>query len=127
MLHPFFRLLAAKPQLLLDHASAYADLATLQAAAALTAWRLRLVLALTAGLALLLGLMLTGVSLMLLALMPWQAMQAPWLLVAVPAVPLLLAAALGWRLRQPLDGAWLQELRSQWQADTLLLREAGAE
>ena len=127
MLHPFFRLLAAKPQLLLDHASAYADLATLQAGAALTAWRLRLVLMVAAGLALLLGLMLVGVSLMLLALLPWQEMHAPWLLVVVPATPLLLAAVLGWRLREQPDSTWLQELRTQWQADTRLLREAGAE
>lgn len=125
--HPLLRLVADKPHLLLDHAGAYAGLAAVQADAAMKAWRQRLLMTAGAGVCFLLGVTFTGGALLLLAVTPWQGMAMPWLLVAVPGVPYLLAAGLYWRVRQLESTSYWQPLIEQWHADAQLLRDAVSE
>ena len=129
MFHPLIKLLAARPDLLAEHAGAYAHLASLQLGQGLQALRRRALATLVATAAAVVALLLAGVALLLLAVVPVQQMPAPWLLAAVPGLPALLAAVLAWRLhRGPglSDSAPLQALQAQWAADAQLLREAGA-
>jgi hypothetical protein len=121
MLHPLLRLALVRPDLLADHASAYAELAVGHVRDVVADWQLRLV-----GWALLAaGVMLCvafgGVALMLHGSV--AAPPTPWLLWAVPLAPLLLA----------LFGAWLARRRAapsrstisvadQFEADLTVLR-----
>lgn len=126
MFHPLIRMMATRPELLAAHLSAYAQLIGVQADEARMVLRTRALL--LAGLAsgLLLGLALAGTAGLVVAAVRWDGMPAPWLLIAIPALPLGLAAVCGWALsRQP--EAWSTRLlREQMAADAALLREAGA-
>ncbi|MBC8056366.1 MAG: hypothetical protein H7Y61_07285 [Rhizobiales bacterium] len=68
---------------------------------------------------------LAGVAVMLWAVMPTASMQAPWALIAAPAVPAIVAVICVLVARhRPNDS--FAELKQQVAADLLLLREAGA-
>ncbi|MFT3956278.1 MAG: hypothetical protein QM722_18415 [Piscinibacter sp.] len=124
-MHPLFRLAAAEPALLADHLQAYGELMSGEALDALGRWRRAALLQLAALASAAVGVTLAGVALMLWAVGGSVAM--PWLLVAVPALPLLLALACHIAAR----GAWAQPgstvLREQWAADLALLRGAAAQ
>jgi hypothetical protein len=124
MFHPLIQLLAAKPQLLAGHAGAYAELAALQAGEAVRALRLRALLATSAVAALAVSAGLGGVALLLVAVVPVNDMPWPWLLVAAPAAPLLLAGALWTRMARTPLGLSMDLLRAQWAADLQLLADA---
>lgn len=126
MLHPLLKLLAAKPHLLAHHAGAYAELAALQAGEALRLLRRRTLMASCAAAAALLGAVLAGVALLLLAVVPLAQMPAPWLLAAAPALPLALAAMLWLRLHSTPLVLPFEPLQAQWAADAQLLADAGA-
>lgn len=121
MLHPIISLLIHRPELVVDHVAAYADLVQQEAADAgaevlqrSAAWGL-------AAIALTVGLALGGVALMLGVL---QA-QFHWILVAVP-LGMLGLALLAWRwAARPLSANRFKEVRSQWQQDLQTLRRAG--
>ena len=125
MFHPVIRLLATKPDLLVDHLGAYAALVGAQASQAQAALLGRAALLAAAAGGLALGLGLGGVALLLLAVQPLDSMPLPWLLAAVPALPLLLAAGCWWALRQRPPAWAMDSLRAQWAADAALLRQAG--
>lgn len=122
MIHPLFITMAKKPGLFLEHADAYADLAV----AELACWRSRLyqkaTLTLAAILLAVLGLGLAGVAGLLAAALPLQTMPWPWLLWALPLIPLLLAACLGWRLQQSDDDTAFSQLREQIALDLATLK-----
>ena len=122
MIHPLFITMAKKPGLFLEHADAYADLAV----AELACWRNRLqqraLLAAAAVLFALLGLGLAGVASLIAAAIPWQSMPVPWVLWALPLALLLLAAFLGWRVRQLGDDAAFTSLREQVAQDLATLK-----
>ena len=122
MIHPLFIAMAKKPGLFLEHADAYADLAV----AELACWRNRLqqraLLAAAGALFALLGLALAGVAGLIAAAIPWQSMPAPWVLWALPLALLLLAAFLGWRVRQLGDDAAFASLREQVAQDLATLK-----
>ena len=125
MFHPLIRLLATKPDLLADHLGGYAALVGAQASQAQTALVSRAALLAAVAGSLALGLGLGGVALLLLAVVPMANMPLPWLLAAVPALPLLVAAGC-WCVLQQRPQAWsMDALRTQWAADAALLREAG--
>ena len=125
MFHPLIRLIAAKPHLVAQHLGAYADLAAAQAADAAQALQKRFVLGAAVAACLLVGTLLAGMAVLLAAALPLSTMPAPWLLLALPALPLLLAAGLAWRLRRH-PWTWsLDEWRAQFMADLHLLDEAG--
>lgn len=125
MFHPLIRLIASKPHLLAQHLGGYADLAAAQAADAAQSLQRRLVLgAALAGCALVCAVM-TGMSVLLVAVVPVSAMPAPWLLLVAPVLPGLAAAVLAWKLR---GHGWTwsgAEWRAQFMADLQLLDEAG--
>ena len=87
MMHPLFHLIATRPQLLADHAEAYAALVAAEAPRIAAAWKRSALLNVLALCSLAVGLVLTGVALMLVAAMPEAAMRAPWVLLAVPLLP----------------------------------------
>lgn len=126
MLHALFRLVTSRPELLADHADAYADLVAEELQAARVRWRRRLLLGGLAAGGAVLALMLGGVALMLWAAAPEGAMRAPWLLVAVPAVPAVVAFVCAAMLGAEAPGGGLQTLREQLAADVAMLKEVRA-
>lgn len=120
-MHPLFRLAASEPALLADHLQAYGDLVSGEALDVLGRWRRAALLQLVALACAAVGLTLAGVAAMLWAV---GSVAVPWLLVAVPALPVLIA--LGCHLAAV--NAWAQPgstvLREQWAADMALLRGA---
>lgn len=125
MLHPLVQLLAAKPHLMADHLAGYGRLIGLQASEVLQAVRGSAALVIAGVFCALVGTGLAGVALLLWGALPVQQMPMPWLLAAVPAVPLVGAVlcALAWRQRRTAPS--LQALSAQIDADLALLREAG--
>ncbi|MEO7150164.1 MAG: phage holin family protein [Burkholderiaceae bacterium] len=125
MIHPLFRLIAREPHLVAEHVQAYAALLSEQVGAAADSFKQRLILMAVAGVLLLIGIILSGVALML-----WGAsegsMRAPWALFVGPLVPLVagvgcLLAAKGKPSVGPLD-----KVREQLSADISMLREVNA-
>ena len=124
MVHPMLRLLATQPELLAEHVAAYAELASAEAAEASAALKRRALLGVLAALLALLGLIFAGVAALLLGAMPLANMPLPWLLLLVPAVPLVAAAGWALALRPQPSARSFAHLREQVAADTALLREA---
>lgn len=125
MFHPLIRLIASKPHLLAQHLGGYADLAAAQAAEAAESLQQRLLLGAALAACLLVGAILAGMALLMVAALPLSAMPEPWLLALVPALPLMAAALLAIALRTRPQAASWAELRTQFEADLQLLREAG--
>ena len=122
MIHPIFITMAKKPGLFLEHASAYADLASAEVDSLTGGLKQRTMLAAASVLLALLGLGLAGAAGLLAAALPLSAMPQPWLLWAIPSVPLLLGAALAWRLRQLRSRAAFEVLRQQVAQDIATLK-----
>jgi hypothetical protein len=122
LVHPIFKVLVRRPELVVDHLSGYAALAQ-QEASTLGAEVLRRAIAWgVAAAALIVFLMLAGVAVML------GVMQGEfrWVLVLVPGVALALALAAAGVARTPLPTQAFVELRGQLEADAQALRMAGA-
>ncbi len=126
MIHPLLQLIATQPQLLADHAEAYAELMASEVGAVSAAWKRRAVLNAVALSCLAVAAILAGVALMLWAVIPATQLQAPWALIATPLPP---AAAALWCLmaaRSQGDGGAFENLRRQLAADMAMLREVSA-
>ena len=123
MIHPLLRLLATRPQLLADHAEAYAGLVGQEWAETATVWQRRVLLSAIAlclfGVAIVLG----GVALMFWAVTPPANIQLPWALAAAPLVPAIAALGCGWLARSDTQPRFA-ELKRQLACDMALLREA---
>lgn len=122
MIHPAFITIAKHPGLFFDHAEAYADLASAEAGEWGERCKQRAVLGAATGVALVLGLALAGGAGLLYAAIPTQTMPQPWLLWAIPAAPLLFAAALGWRLKSLAQHEAFASLRQQMAQDLATLK-----
>ena len=123
MIHPFFTKLVTKPGLFAEHAGAYAELAAAEALQLSARWKRQLLLTLVVAVCALLGLGLAGVAALLAAAVPVATMPAPWVLWALPALPLVAAGCCGvmlWRMQSVPAFALL---RSQFDADAQLLHE----
>ena len=125
MLHPLLRLIATRPQLLADHAEAYAGLVSEDLGKAATIWKWRIVLYTVALALVAVAVVLTGVALMLWAVTPPSSMQAPWALIAGPAVPLVGAIACVLFTRGKTVDTFA-DLKQQVAADLVMLREVSA-
>jgi len=124
MLHPFYKTLASEPQLVLEHASAYMQLAGAETGEALQQWRRRLLVGIVVLVGVCLALALAGGALLVLAAHPWETLAQPWLLVATPLLPLLPALiGLLW-LRTASTVRPFELLREQWAQDLELLNQA---
>jgi len=122
MIHPLLRLIATQPQLLADHAEAYAGLVGEEVSRAATVWKRKAALG---AVALCMGgvsLVLIGVAAMLWAVSPADHVHAPWALIAAPAVPLVIAVVCLWLAQRAEDDAFV-DLKQQVAADLSLLRE----
>ena len=89
-LHPIIHVAARQPQLLAEHARAYAGLALAEAKHAMLSVLVHAVLYAGAGVLGLFGILFAGVSLLLYGAGSGEPRHA-WLLIAVPAVPLATA------------------------------------
>ncbi len=120
MLHPLLRLALARPDLLANHASAYAELALDNARDVVADWQLRLVGWVLLAVGVLLCVIFTGVALMLYGAV--AAAVQPWLLWAVPLTPLLVALVGAWLARRPAAPRRGVSVAQQFEADLSLLR-----
>jgi hypothetical protein len=124
MVHPLFRLAAARPQLLAEHVAAYTELLAeeLSATAGLVKQRLVLQAVALAGAAV--GAVLAGVALMLWAALPADSLRAPWFLVLTPALPWAIALWAASMSGAVPSGNLLPTLRRQLADDAAMLRGA---
>ena len=125
-MHPLIRLIATEPQLLADHAEAYASLVSAELGSASSAFKRRAVLGAVAlcfvGVAAVLG----GVALMFWAVIPMTASAEPWVLIAAPVVPAVLAIVCLMAARSSVDAGRFENVRSQVKADMAMLRDLAA-
>jgi len=128
MIHPLLHLVSTQPQLLGEHAEAYAELLSAELGRVGTDWKRRALLNAVALCSLGVTAMLAGVALMLWAVIPPAQIQAPWALVCAPLVPALLAMACLLALPRASAGGGgaFASLRQQLRADMALLRELGS-
>lgn len=125
-MQPILRLITSQPELLVEHARAYAELVSVQAGQAFSAWRRQAVFG-ALGLCLLgVAAVLGGVALMLWAMLPAVPGQATWALLAVPLPPLLAAWVCLAAARRTAEGDAFALVREQVMADLAMLRQAGA-
>jgi hypothetical protein len=125
MIHPLLRLIATRPQLLADHAEAYAGLVSEDLSKTAAIWKWRLVLYTVALALVAVGVVLAGVALMLWAVTPPSNIQAPWALIAGPAVPLVGAMACVLFSRGKAVDTFA-DLKQQVAADFVMLREVSS-
>jgi bacteriorhodopsin len=123
MLHPLLRLALARPDLLANHASAYAELAVDNVREVLSDWQWRVVgwALLAAGV--LLCIVFGGMALLLYGAV--TAPPTPWLLWVVPLAPLLLALWGAWLARRPAAPRSGHSVAKQFETDLSLLRARG--
>ena len=121
MLHPIFSTVVSRPDLVVDHLSAYVALASEEAAATGRDLKLRVVALAVAGVFGLMFVLLAGVAAMLGLLHG----QFHWGLAAVPGIALLITLGALLASRRPSPGERFAELRRQMAADIGLLRTAG--
>ena len=126
MIHPLLRLIATEPQILGDHVEAYAELVGDEVRKTGSAWGLRLGLYLVALALLGVGLVLTGIAVMLWAALPLAGIHAPWVLVAVPAASLLGAVVCALLARRNSVENAFDNVKKQLNADMAMLREVSA-
>ena len=117
MSHPFLRLLVTEPKLLADHAEAYADLIARDAGAWHRVLIDRFIRQVVIGVSLILSISFAGIAVMLWAVTA----VSHWALFVVPALPLIVAAAV-WILPRH-NGGSFATLRAQLAADATMLRE----
>ncbi len=118
MLHPLFSTLVHRPDLVVDHASAYAALLQAEAGTAAGALATRALAWVLVAIGALLCLVFTGVALMLGLLMD----QFHWVLVAVPGACLLLTLLALTRTRTPQAARHFERLKAQFDDDVRALR-----
>ncbi|MBW6496170.1 MAG: hypothetical protein K0B16_16765 [Burkholderiaceae bacterium] len=123
MIHPLLQLIATQPRLLADHAEAYAELMATEIDAVSALWKRRAVLNAVALCCLAVAAILAGVALMLWAVIPATQLQAPWALIVAPLPPVVAALWCLMAARVQSDGGPFENLRRQFTADMVMLRE----
>lgn len=126
MIHPLFRLLVSEPQMLADHVEAYSELVAEEVGAVTTQWKKRAVLHAVSVASISLAAILVGVALLLWAAIPIDAMNAPWGLIAVPGVFIVLAVWAHFAARAPVAERGFKAIREQLAADAAMLRSVSA-
>ena len=126
MLHPLLHLIATQPQLLADHAEAYADLLGEELGTASAVWKRRVALNAVALCSLGVSAVLGGVALMLWAVIPPADIQAPWALLVGPLLPLAVTVACLLAARPQARAGTFDNVKRQMRADVAMLREVSA-
>jgi len=120
MLHPLFSTLVQRPDLVVDHVSAYAALFHEEASNAGSELLVKMVAWIVALLASVVFLILAGTALMLGLLQN----QFHWALVAIPGVVLVIASVALYWAKKPLQLERFPELKAQIDSDARALRMA---
>jgi len=120
---PLLRVLASEPDALVEHAAAYADLASDELQELQAHWVRRLLWLAIAAVAGLTALILGGVALMLWAALPAIDTGRAWLLWMVPLVPGLVAVFGVLAARRIDERPAFGNLRAQLREDMALVRE----
>jgi uncharacterized membrane protein YqjE len=123
MIHPLLRLIATRPELVADHAQAYAELVGNEVSRSTDQWKQRTIYGALALCLLGVGTVLAGVAVMLWATMPLDQLHAPWALVAAPSLPLLVALWSIVQARRPSTTGGFGQVKEQLAADLAMLRE----
>jgi peptidoglycan/LPS O-acetylase OafA/YrhL len=122
MIHPIFKVLVSRPELVVDHLGGYAALVQ-QEASDIGAQLVRRAIAWgVAAVAFIVFLMLAGVAVML----GFTQGEFHWVLVLTPGVALAIALVAMAVARKSLPNQAFVELRGQLEADAQALRMAGA-
>lgn len=126
-MHALLHLLSTQPQLLGEHALAYAELAIREFSGVSTAWKRYAMLHAVALCCLGSAAVLAGVALMLWGTLPATQMQAQWVLFAAPLLPAAVATGclLSARRINSFE-AGIAKLQIQLQADLAMLHEVDA-
>ncbi|WP_454907486.1 hypothetical protein [Variovorax gossypii] len=122
MLHPIFSTVLGHPELVAEHLANYAALVRQETAQAGRGLVARIVAGVLAAASAMLALGLIGVAVLLGALHG----SFHWVLVAVPAVAVVIAAFCAWYATRPSPSHGFDDLRSQLEADLQALHDAGA-
>jgi hypothetical protein len=118
-------LVVNRPQLLTEHADAYASLVASEVGRWSALWQRRALLRLLAAGSALVALVLAGVALMLWSVLPGGVpAQAAWALIGVPALALAIAVACLLAAPPPAERSAFDVIRQQIDADLALLRQA---
>jgi hypothetical protein len=126
MIHPLFRLIASEPQMLASHVEAYSELVAEEVGAVTSQWKKRAALhAMSLGCALL-AVIMVGVALMLWAVVPIDDMNAPWALIVVPGIPVVLAVWSHFAAKAPVAEHGFKAIKEQLAADAAMLRSVSA-
>ncbi len=109
--------------MLAEHAEAYAELVSEEAGAVAQRMKRKMILHAVSALAFFLALVLACMGLMLWAALPVQDMRAPWGLIAVPAVALLVGLVAQVAAHSSTgEGRGMKVIREQLAADAAMLR-----
>ncbi|WP_422085318.1 hypothetical protein [Variovorax sp.] len=122
MLHPIFSTVLGHPELVAEHLANYAALVRQETAQAGRGLVARIVAGVLAAASAMLALGLIGVAVLLGVLHG----SFHWVLVAVPAVAVVIAAFCAWYATRPSPSHGFDDLRSQLEADLQALHDAGA-
>lgn len=125
MIHPLLRLVATQPQLLADHAAAYAGLVGEEIGRSINGVKQRVMLVSIALGLIAVAAVLGGVAVMLWAVIPTASMHAPWALIAAPGVPAVVGVVCLAVGRSP-PADTFAELKQQVAADLVMLREVSS-
>lgn len=120
MLHPLFSTIIQRPDLVIDHVSAYGALLGQEAKAAGSQFLMRAVASILALVCAAVFMSLAGVALMLGFLQN----QFHWVLVAAPGVALLLTVVATSKAMKPIKSDHFSELKSQLEYDRVALHQA---
>ena len=120
MLHPLFSTIIQRPDLVIDHVSAYGALLGQEAKAAGSQFLVRAVASLLALVCATVFMTLTGIALMLGFLQD----QFHWILVAVPGAAFLLAIVAVLKAMKPIPAEHFSELKAQLEYDRAALQQA---
>jgi hypothetical protein len=118
MLHPLFSTAVHRPDLVVDHVTAYAALLQAEARSAGTAWMSRLLARLLVAVGALLTLVFAGVALMLGLLLD----QFHWVLLAVPGTCAGLTLLAYSQAKPAMPAAIFADLKAQFDSDVRTLR-----
>jgi uncharacterized membrane protein YqjE len=122
-MHPLLHLLMTRPELLSEHAQAYAELAVCEVSDMVSAGRRRLLWSAAALCCATTALVLAGVALMLAVTLPEARGVALWTLLLTPCTPLLGTLVCVLNLRANDRAPAFAELREQLSTDLQMLKE----
>lgn len=125
-MHPFFKLMVARPVALTEHVEAYASLATLELSAAVSQLRQRAVKTVVVVTCAAVSVLFGGVSAMLWAVTPAADLHAPWVLWLTPLIPAAVAVGCWWSAKAGSALPAFSALRGQMREDLAMLREVAS-